>query len=165
MKKSSDKLHQDRAIHELPLQEMISFVEAEISANRSDVVHDILAFLAEQMIEMNKTKYEEIKGFLKWLEREIGADIETLTNKTALKEYYDNDFDSFLNVLKKNKQKLSKDPSNRQFQEALNAQFKKSVEVISPLKNKINATDKLIDQIVYRLYDLTEDEIKTVEKA
>ena len=165
MKKSSDSLHQDRAIRELPLREMITFVEGELSANRSDVVHDILAFLAEQMIEMNKTKNKEIKGFLKWLERETGADIDTLTNKTAIKEYYDNDFDSLLNVLKKNKQKLSKDPSNRQFQEALETQYQKSIAVITPLREKINATDKLIDQIVYRLYDLTEEEIKTVENA
>lgn len=35
---------------------------------KSDVVHDVLAFLAEQLIEMNKTKQAEIKGFLSWLE-------------------------------------------------------------------------------------------------
>ena len=68
-------------------------------------------------------------------------------------------------LLKKNKQKLSKDPSNRQFQEALEMQYQKSIAVITPLREKINATDKLIDQIVYRLYDLTEEEIKTVENA
>jgi low affinity Fe/Cu permease len=39
------------------------------------------------MIEMNKAKNEEIKGFLKWLEREIGTEIDTLANKTAIKEY------------------------------------------------------------------------------
>ena len=38
------------------------------------------------MIEMNKDKNKEIKGFLKWFEREIGAEIDTLTNKTAIKE-------------------------------------------------------------------------------
>jgi len=35
---------------------------------KSDVVHDLLAFLAEQMLEMNKQKQQEIKGFLGWLE-------------------------------------------------------------------------------------------------
>jgi len=35
---------------------------------RSDVVHDLLAFLAEQMLEMNKQKQQEIKGVLGWLE-------------------------------------------------------------------------------------------------
>jgi hypothetical protein len=28
----------------------------------SDVVHDLLAFLAERMLEMNKQKQQEIKG-------------------------------------------------------------------------------------------------------
>lgn len=28
------------------------------------VVHDLLAFLAEQMLEMNRAKQREIKGFL-----------------------------------------------------------------------------------------------------
>jgi hypothetical protein len=30
-------------------------------------------------------------------------------------------------------------------------------------KSKINATDKEIDQMVYKLYDLTEEEIKIIE--
>ena len=35
----------------------------------ADAVHDFLAFLADQMIEMNKKKQAEVKGFLEWLER------------------------------------------------------------------------------------------------
>ena len=31
---------------------------------KSDIVHDLLAFLAERMLEMNKQKHQEIKGFL-----------------------------------------------------------------------------------------------------
>jgi hypothetical protein len=33
---------------------------------RSDVVHDLLSHLAEEMIRMNKEKQEEIRGFLAW---------------------------------------------------------------------------------------------------
>ena len=40
---------------------------------KSDIVHDLLVYLAEQMIEMKRKKHEEIKGFLKWFEREIGT--------------------------------------------------------------------------------------------
>lgn len=78
---------------------------------KSDIAHDLLAYLAEQMIEMNKRKNGEIKGFLKWLEREIGAEIDNLANKTTIKEYHEHDF----------------------------------------------------NQIVYRLYGLTEEEIKVVK--
>jgi hypothetical protein len=31
------------------------------------------------------------------------------------------------------------------------------------IQNQINITDKEIDKMVYKLYDLTEDEIKIVE--
>jgi hypothetical protein len=35
--------------------------------------------------------------------------------------------------------------------------------VLDPLKDKIRATDNLIDQIVYKLYRLTDEEIEIVE--
>ena len=100
-------------------QETARWVEEELKAGRNDTVHDFLAYLAEQMIEMNKVKSEEIKGFLKWLEREIGAEIDTLSNKTAIKEYHSYNFEQFLEVLKKNKKKISIDPSDRKKQELL----------------------------------------------
>ena len=147
----------------MTFQETLQWVEQELKQGRNDTVHDFLAYLAEQMIEMNRSKNEEIKGFLKWLQREIGTVIDALTNKTALKEYYDNDFTHLLDVLKKNKNKISVDPTNRKIQEALERHFKESLCVLGPLKEKIRATDNLIDQIVYELYSLSPQEIEIVE--
>ncbi|MFH1212274.1 MAG: hypothetical protein V1659_05110 [Candidatus Woesearchaeota archaeon] len=62
----------------MTIKETIKWVEKELINGRNDTVHDLLAYLAEQMIDMNKQKNEEIKDFLKWLEREIGAEIEDL---------------------------------------------------------------------------------------
>jgi len=148
---------------DMTFQETLQWVEQELKQGRNDTVHDFLAYLAEQMIEMNRSKNEEIKGFLKWLEREIGAEIDALTNKTALKEYHDNDFNHLLDVLKKNKNKISVDPSNRKIQEALEKYLNESMSVLKPLKDKIDATDNLIDQIVYKLYELTDEEVEIVE--
>jgi hypothetical protein len=144
-------------------EDILKWAEYEFALKRNDTVHDFLAYLAEQMIEMNKKKNEETKGFLKWLEREIGAEIDTLTNKTAIKEYHDNDFKHLLDVLKKNKNKISVDPTNRKIQETLERHFNESLCVLRPLKGKIRATDNLIDQIVYALYGLTPEEIEIVE--
>ena len=47
---------------------------------QADVVHDFLAYLAKQMIEMNQQKQSEIKGFLSWVEREIRAKVDDLSN-------------------------------------------------------------------------------------
>ncbi len=144
-------------------QNTIKWVGDELKVGRNDTVHDFLAYLAEQMIELNKAKNEEKKGFLKWLGREIGIEIDALANKTAIKEYHDNDFNHFLEVLKRNKNKLSIDPSNRKTQELLEKHFTKSMSVLEPLKEKIKSTDKLIDQIVYKLYGLTPEEIEIVK--
>jgi hypothetical protein len=45
----------------LPKDEAGNFIAG---LEKSDVVHDLLAFLAERMLEMNKQKQKEIKGFL-----------------------------------------------------------------------------------------------------
>lgn len=130
---------------------------------RNDVVHDFLAHLSAQMTEMNKSRIEEIRDFLKWLEREIRTEIETLTNKTKLKGYYDLEFEGLSDILKQNRRKLPINPSNREFQENLKGEFIKSINVLDPLRRRIKATDKLIDEIVYRLYGLSEEEIGLIE--
>ena len=85
--------------------------------------------------------------------------------RTAIKEYHEHDFNQLLEVLKKNRIKISIDPSDRKTQELLENQFTKSLSILSPLKTRIKATDELIDEIVYRLYGLTEEEIKVVKGA
>ena len=144
----------------LPKDTEGNFIPAQ---EKSDVIHDLLAFLAEQMLEMNKEKQKEIKGFLSWLEGYIGAKVDDLTPKTRLQNYYESDFNAFLEVLKKNRKKLAIDPAIRKPSEALRAEFEGSVSKLKPLRERIEKTDHLIDQIVYRLYGLTDDEIKIVE--
>jgi hypothetical protein len=149
---------------DMNFQETLQWVEQELKQSRNDTVHDFLAYLAEQMIELNKAKNEEVKGFLKWLEREIDCNIDELVGKTILKGYHEGDLLALLAVLKKNKSKLSIDPTNRKFQEILEKHFEESMLVLNPLREKIQATDNLIDQIVYKLYGLTEEEIEIVER-
>lgn len=62
---------------------------------QSAVVHDFLAFLAEEMIRMNQEKQAEIKDFLGWLEKGLqiksgrkgNTGIEVLTGKSQLKNH------------------------------------------------------------------------------
>jgi hypothetical protein len=42
-------------------------------------------------------------------------------------------------------------------------EYEKSLALLLPIKQKLAATDWLIDQLVYRLYGLTEEEITIVE--
>jgi len=61
--------------------------EGDGGRGHSDAVHDLLAHLAEQMIEMHKARQAEMKGFLAWLEREIGAPVDALTGKSWIGNY------------------------------------------------------------------------------
>ncbi|GFO96023.1 hypothetical protein ig2599ANME_0207 [groundwater metagenome] len=148
---------------------LLDFVDERLSAapEESDVVHDLLAHLAERMIDMNKDKNAEIKGFLRWLEGEIGAQVDELKNKTIIREYYAADFDALFGALVKNKKKLKEgyDPTRREPKEKLQQEYSASMAKLAPLLERIKATDELIDQIVYKLYGLTKDEIKIVEES
>ena len=146
---------------------------------QSDVVHDTLAFLAEQMIEMNKEKQGEIRGYLKWLESQLkiqsdtegNTGIEALTGKTQIKNYLgdyqkgeDNlPFEEFWKILEKNKTRIQTDLKSRELYGNIRSEYEKSLSKLLPLKENLRKTDWLIDQIVYKLYGLTEQEIRIVE--
>ncbi len=151
------------------VNKLLDFVSARLGAQpeESDVVHDLLAYLAERMIEMNKEKNAEIKSFLDFLKGEIGAPIEDLSNKTAIQEYYSYEFQNLIDILAKNKKKLKAgyDPKSPVNYKHLLEWHNASVGKLAPLRGRIEATDELIDAIVYKLYGLTEDEIKIVEDS
>ena len=144
---------------------VLGFVKGHLTADpeRADIVHDLLAFLAEQMVKMNRAKGEEIRGFLRWLELEIGVDIDTLRNKTAVQSYFDLTFEELLSILKRNHRSIPVDPSSRGFQESLEREFTASCAKLNPLLTRIQGTDELIDQVVYQLYGLTDKEIAVVK--
>jgi hypothetical protein len=120
---------------------------------------------------------------LQWLERFIGYLIDTLNNKSKIQHYLgdyykkgtgnadsENDsgephpsFDALIELLKKNKKKIKIDPVARQVQETLEKEYQASLETLLPIKMRLMRCDRLIDQIVYKLYGLTEEEVAIVE--
>ena len=68
-------------------------------------------------------------------------------------------------MLKKNRKKLAIDPARREPGETLAAEFLGSIGKLGPLREQIRRTDELINAVVYRLYGLTEEEIKIVESS
>jgi hypothetical protein len=118
----------------LPKDEAGNFIPEQ---EKSDVVHDLLAFLAERMLEMNKQKQQEIKGFLGWLEAYVGAKAEDLTPKTTIQSYYEHDYEDFLAVLRKNKKLPAINPTRREPGEALRAEFEGSVGKLLPMLEMI----------------------------
>ncbi|MFH1932295.1 MAG: N-6 DNA methylase [Pseudomonadota bacterium] len=156
-------------------------IKEDSLCDQSDVVHDILAFLAEQMIEINKDNQKETKGFLEWLESQLkiqpdkkgNTGIEALTGKTHIKNYLGDyqkgdehlSFEGFWEILEKNKNRMQTNLKSREIFETVKTEYEKSLSRLIPIKEKLRKTDWLIDQIVYKLYGLTEDEIKLVENV
>jgi type I restriction-modification system DNA methylase subunit len=149
--------------------------------DQSDVVHDILAFLAERMIEINKDKQKETSGFLEWLESQLkiqpdkkgNVGIETLTGKTQIKNYLGDyqkgeehlSFEDFWKIIEKNKNRIEANLKSREIFESVKTEYENSLSRLLPIKEKLKKTDWLIDQIVYKLYGLTEEEINLVEDS
>lgn len=146
---------------------------------QSDVVHDLLAFLAEEMIRLNEEKQKEMKAFLSWLEAELkiqpdkkgNTGIEALTGKSKLRNYLGDyqkgeselPFEDLWEVLTKNKTRIGRKLSH-EFRAELRDAYERSLQKLHPIKGHLRLTDALIDQFVYRLYGLTEEEIRIVEE-
>ncbi len=134
---------EDNRLYDLIRQQLAT------TPSHADVVHDLLAFLARDMIEMNKEKQSEIN----------------LTHKTTIRSYHEQPFSALLAALRTNRRRFGPgfDVSGRRFQEELDREFNASVQKLLPLKASIETTDNLIDEIVFRLYGLTDDEINLVK--
>jgi len=149
------------------LQPLLTFTNTRLIAEpeESDVIHDVLEYLTEKMVDMNKLKNTEIAAFLKFVEDEIGVPVDTLSNKTAIQDYYAHDFTKFVDILVKNKSKIKEgyNPKSRAHHDTLKDWYDSSVAKLKPLITTIDVTDALIDQIVYKLYGLTDEEIAIVE--
>jgi hypothetical protein len=143
----------------------LRFVEAELQAGRADVVHDLLAFLAERMMAMNAEKRTTAKQFLTDLKDFHGIDVRALNPKTKLDEFWKLEAADVFAHLRKNAKVLAAQNVrlSDHAEEKIRARFSKSKSTLVPLDAQIAFTDRFIDEIVYRLYGLTQDERRFVE--
>ncbi len=111
---------------------------------------------ANKMLLLNKQLQEKKNKFLNRIKDNLG--IEKFSKK--LDVFYDNDFKAFTDELKKQKIKLSLVQ-----QDEWEVYFNSYKREINQLQDEINTTDEEIDQMVYKLYELTEEEIKIIETA
>jgi hypothetical protein len=140
----------------------------EEEPEQADVVHDLLAHLAERMIEMHQQKQAEVQGFLGWLADYTGRPVDDWVLKTILRQYYEHDWAEMQRILKRNQRKVPKvgldvDAYQNEPARKIREAWGTSMESLRPLLKDIEATDRLIDCIVYRLYGLTEEEVGVVE--
>ena len=111
---------------------------------------------ADIMLSLNKELQEVSQKFQRALEREFSLD--SLSNK--LQDWYLLSFAEFIKELEKKKVKLSLSQKAE-----WETYFLQEAKKAQDLKTTIDTTDKQIDQMVYELYGLTEEEIKIVENS
>ena len=109
---------------------------------------------ADLMLRLNKELQLETQKFLRSIDRKFGLS----DPPKKIQEWYLLSYTEFINELAKKKIKLTLS-EEAEWETFFTAEAKIALE----LKVQIDRTDKEIDQMVYALYDLSEDEIKIVE--
>lgn len=145
----------------------------DFEREHADVVSDLLAFLAERMTALHAERQAEMRAFFDWLEEQLGCPIEELSGKTYIRAYHEQEggVDALLEVIRKNHpSKTALDVSAPRGYRATNPAreqviegYEQSMATLRPILMQIHLTDHLIDQIVYRLYALTDEEVALVE--
>ena len=110
---------------------------------------------ADKILSLNKELQDLSQKFQRMLLRKF--DLEKLSTK--LQEWYLLDFSDFIKELKRLKVKLSLSQES-EWEEYFLEEKSKAIAVDSEIKN----TDKEIDSMAYKLYDLTDEEIKIIEE-
>jgi hypothetical protein len=171
----------ERCLSERSHECVLSFVEHHLSQqpDEADIVHDLLAYLAERMTALNKEKQAEQERFFGWLktslairpDREWNASLDSLRGKSALRNYLGDyqkgepelTYERLYDILHDNRTRLGVSLSDARFTMRLREEYEASLSKLRPIKSQLAFTDSLIDQVVYRLYGLTEEEIAVVE--
>ncbi|MCR5696931.1 MAG: Eco57I restriction-modification methylase domain-containing protein [Marinilabiliaceae bacterium] len=114
----------------------------------------VLAALADKMLALNSDLQQKVSRFLRRITETYNLPKVTATLET----FYTLEFKAFTKELEKQKIKLSLMQKD-ELEEYFNAYKAECVA----LKTQIATTDAAIDNMVYQLYGLTEEEIKVVE--
>jgi type I restriction-modification system DNA methylase subunit len=111
---------------------------------------------ADSMLSLNKELQELTQKFQRTLERKFA--LTELPKK--LQDWYLLSYAEFIKELEKKKVKLSLSEEAE-----WETYFTSEAKIALELKSQITQTDNEIDQLVYALYELTEEEIKIVEES
>lgn len=111
---------------------------------------------ANHILFLNK----ELKEVTSKFQRTLTRKFEGISFSKKLQDWYNLSYPEFIKELSKQKIKLSLS-EEAEWEDYFSQEKQKALDI----KNTIDATDKEIDQMVYELYGLTEEEIEIVENS
>ena len=141
------------------LRNMVEGVEGQ----EDSLAHDLLSYLAERMVAMHNKRLEIERTWCEWVETILPPN-HKLTKTFLEQGWIAVGLERGWEGVKAEFQARKAIPSGKALQD-LKRETEEALEELRPLYERIQRTDELIDQIVYRLYGLTEDEISVVEAS
>jgi len=112
---------------------------------------------ADLMLNLNNEFYEKKNKFFNRIKKSFG--LETLNKK--VNSFYTLEFNDFIKEI----EKLGKKKLSLKEQDEWEDYFNEYKKDLSNLKDEIEKTDNKINKRVYKLYGLSKDEIKIIEKS
>lgn len=137
-----------------PKMRVAEFKELPIK-NTSLENQKTISLLVKKMLTLNETLQKSSNRFINRIKENL--QISKITE--VLEKFYELEFKDFVKELAKQKVKLS-----LKQQDEWEEYFTEYKTQLQELQTQITATDKQINTLVYKLYDLTEEEIKIVER-
>lgn len=129
-----------------------------IDKDLADKQEKLIDFMLSLNTEFQKRKNKFLNRVSSLISQKTEIEEPKLSNK--LKSFYELSFTDFVKELKKQKTSLS-----LKEQDDWEDYFKDYKAELLNLQSQIDKTDCEIDQMVYKLYDLSEEEIKIVEES
>ncbi len=132
------------------------FKKIPISLNIDNINKNTFEEKVKKISKLNMNLQIAKENFINELE------LEKISKK--LQDFEELDFEEFVKVYKKSKKlKFADKLEERNFKNDWKALFENDSKIALDLKSQIDTTDKEIDEMVYALYNLTDDEIKIIE--
>lgn len=137
-----------------------------VNNNFNSIEKDI-SVLADKLIDFTDQSNKSEANFIHLLKSKFG--INTVSKK--IQKWHELEFGEFLKELEKARKKSAKENKTEYNKLSLSEEaewmqyFNEQKQKAEELKAEIEKTDKEIDQMVYELYGLTEEEINIVEEA
>ncbi|SNR69102.1 Eco57I restriction-modification methylase domain-containing protein [Lutibacter flavus] len=117
--------------------------------------------LVVSLLDLNKELNDYTNKFIKYFS--VSTQIEKLTRK--LENWHELDFADFIKELNKAIKKAGGTPLTKKDEFEWLELFEDNKKKAQELQTQINQTEKTIDQMVYKLYNLAPDEIEIIENS
>ncbi|WP_142860313.1 Eco57I restriction-modification methylase domain-containing protein [Salinigranum halophilum] len=137
----------------------------DIPATKSLFQSEQLEQIARDTKSLVSDRWDEIEGFLQWIQTDWGVDLEELARKTYVKEYWKHEFSSdkgILSVAKHNSSMISPDPEARTFQTKLKSEYENSVSAIEDIDLNIAQNKAQIDKLVFDTLEISDDDVQRI---